>query len=173
MVPVVEDAAIIQRLVDPSTDPNFKDPKFPLHEVGNLDTYRAVLDLSLYDISASASWVGSGTTEISFAGKEKQLKGEGGYFQFSIGYNLLPMTGFGFEGEFEVKHTSSTTIKDSVVVTLENKAASVAGDIKSFTTTVYWARPNKNGFWVPKNRRGLGDEPWFITYTAAQIIPYE
>jgi hypothetical protein len=173
VVPVVKDASIIARLVDPSTDPNFNIPKFPIHEAGNLDTYRSMLDQSLYDTSASGSWDAGGPTNMSLTEQKTSLKGTGGYFHFEIGWNFAEWVGFGAEGEFDVKHTSSTTNMDSVVVILDNPPPSVAGDIKSFTTTVYWAKPNQNGYWVPLNKRGLGDEPWFITYSAEQIIPYE
>jgi hypothetical protein len=27
-----------------------------------------------------------------------------------------------------------------------------------------WLAPDANGLWVPRNRQGMGDNPWFITY---------
>jgi hypothetical protein len=178
IVPVAKDASIIYRNVDPSTDPNFKIDEFPLHEVGNLDTYSAApaaFEDKTNAIKVSATCEADHTTEISFAEEQEKLLGGGEYFKFSIGVNVLSWTGLGVEGEFELHQTYSSTTTDTVVISISVPHASMPGDIKGFTTSVYLAKPNADGFWVPLNRRGLGDEPWFITYKATynpgDVIP--
>jgi len=168
VAPSVYDISLLARLIDPKTDPNFGSRLEP-HEAGKLETYKAGLNPSLYDIDKSVTWDYGGPTTLSIVQSQTDVHGVGGYFSFSVGEHLSKEIGFGVEGDFEVKHSSKTTVTTSAVVTLDNPPPSVTGDVSHFTATVFWAKPNKNGFWVPLNRVGRGDEPWFITYRVTDI----
>jgi hypothetical protein len=43
------------------------------------------------------------------------------------------------------------------------------GPISHFTVIGRWLEPDSNGYWVPVNRRQMGDIPWFITFGVANV----
>ena len=162
---------LLTRLYDPATDPDFKG-LLTQHIAGNLSTYNHGPDSPLLDPilpSISATWYPGQPAKIDVGKEEKTLSSTGTYVKFKIGGEIARQVGLGVEGEFEMKITSTTTITESMRAVIHNPYPKGSGDIKGYTATMYWTKPNANGYWVPLHRRGMGDEPWFITYTVSNV----
>jgi hypothetical protein len=87
----------------------------------------------------------------------------GFYVEMKLGTELCKRIGLGVEGSFEMRVTTSTD-KSMTVTTAIPYPDSGAPTIHYFHVEGYWLAPNASGYWVPENRKGLGDTPWFITY---------
>jgi hypothetical protein len=168
-------ASLLSRAV-PRTQLKVNNDYFPQHTAGDLRTYEEVPDTLIYSgtyKTCGYSWeytdtpTGCGITQILTKEKAK-----GGYVTLKIGVNIMQIVGAGFEGEFNIKFTQTTTFTSSLQTIFANPEANKAGDIIWFGVTVYWLDPNKDGYWVPENRKGLGDAPWFITFNVPNYAKY-
>jgi len=89
-----------------------------------------------------------------------------------LGTELCKRIGLGVEGSFEMRVTTSTDKTMTVTATIPYPD-SAAPTIEYFRVEGYWLAPDASGYWVPENRKGLGDAPWFITYCVPEYLPAE
>jgi len=61
-----------------------------------------------------------------------------------------------------------------VITNLKNKAPidDDASRVTEFSVQGYFLKGSPYGYWVPENRRVMGDRPWFITYHVTDYYPY-
>ena len=101
-------------------------------------------------------WVSSDTTNRSPSATVK----------LKIGADIKGYLGFDVEGSFEVRTETATIMTTGSMLILDNpKPGPLTSDpIQHFTVDARWVAPSASGPWVPWNRQGCGDQPWFITY---------
>jgi hypothetical protein len=164
----VTNASILQKSVKLE---NFLE-QFPKHKAGDLTTYNYDYTRGgVYDsLEESATWSQSVASKLKFVEQSSDEKSSGSYISFKIGENLGYL-GTGVEGSFNVDVTQRITVTDSLQTIFNNPVPrdpnsdpDAINDIYSFGVTAFWLRPNKDGYWVPKDRIEKGDTPWFITY---------
>jgi hypothetical protein len=83
--------------------------------------------------------------------------------------NIKKYFGFGIEGEFSCGWETRATVDNHSELALV-PGSSVGEPFHPFRVDAYWLKPDPNGYWLPLNRRGSGDAPWFITYRVSDII---
>ena len=145
---------------------------FPIHksetDLGRLATYSitpaqsnwaaALLDWTP-SLREGQRWIAENTTNTT---KSAAL-------QFKVGASLKKRFGFGVEGQFDMQvETTTTTTTESAIYLInpyfEKPLPTCPNEIEHFSVNVRWLAPSTSDYWVPLNRRGSGDQPWFITY---------
>jgi hypothetical protein len=104
---------------------------------------------------------------FSWAIDESHTVDNGCYVEMKIGVELgKRIGGFGIEGSFELHVTTSTqkSVEAKTQMFCPEPAAGVKPYIFQYYVEGFWLKPSSSGYWVPENRKGLGDAPWFITY---------
>ena len=105
-------------------------------------------------------WIKSGETNQTF----------GFEVEYRVGVQVGEYFGIGTEGSFSATTKTKVTVENVAEVSLM-PGPSNGTPFESFRVDGYWLKPNANGYWVPLNRRGTGDAPWFITYRVSDITP--
>lgn len=154
--------------------------RFPVHQAESdrerLATYLApvneawfagVLDWNIGG-EASLSWLTLTNNSSTFSTKT----------EIKIGYNKKDIVAFGIQGSFELQMQTSTTLSTVSQLWLINpwrgsgeEPPPLPDQINSFVVHARWLAPSESGFWVPLNRQGSGDKPWFITYGVSDVSP--
>jgi len=149
---------------------------FPIHaadaDLERLETYGTVpeeADSAWF--GSSATWNSGGEAEIEWAADASQSRETGVDIEFKIGKSGK-IVGGGLGGSFTLSLTTTTSFITNANTYLINFDAEEDGDIKRFVADGYWLAPNDAAYWVPTNRQGLGDKPWFITYYVSGIMEY-
>lgn len=94
--------------------------------------------------------------------------------KFKVGANL-GKAGFGAEGSFEMHFKTQTQTGVQSFTFLRNLAPVDPLDperVTGFTVYGYWLKPSDSAYWIPTNRQGMGDTPWFITYRVENVEPF-
>lgn len=104
---------------------------------------------------ATPSWQVSSDTSVS----------QGVYIDLKIGAEFKKAFGVGVEGSFELQTTSSVKKDVTVSMRFTNPEAKVSGDVTQFDIIAYWLKPDSSAYWIPTDRKGMGDAPFFITYS--------
>lgn len=104
---------------------------------------------------AAPSWQVSSDTSVS----------KGVYIDLKIGAEFKKLFGVGVEGSFELQTTSSVKKDVTVSMRFTNPEAKVSGDVTQFDIIAYWLKADANAYWIPTDRKGMGDTPFFITYS--------
>lgn len=146
---------------------------FPTHaadaDLDRLSTYNTVpTEPALFD--STATWNSGGQAVIEWAADQSTSLETGVGIEFKIGMGGL--IGGGVQGSFELHLTTTTSFMTNANTYLVNFDAEKAGDIRRFVANGFWLQPNESGYWLPVNRQGLGDKPWFITYYVSGIQQY-
>ena len=89
--------------------------------------------------------------------------------EFKVGATLKKRLGFGVEGKYEIQKATTTVVTTESAVWLANPyfetpLPDCPNEINRFTVNARWLAPSSTGYWMPLNREGSGDQPWFITY---------
>jgi hypothetical protein len=104
---------------------------------------------------------------------EEQSVDSGFYVDCKIGAEVAGVIGFGVEGSFSMMINTTTQYGVEAITTLKNRGPDpenpISNPVTEFSVKGFWLKPDPNGYWVPENRKGLGDAPWFITY---QVMDY-
>ena len=113
-------------------------------------------DWSAGEGSSFVRWVSSDTTNRSPSAT----------VELQIGADIKEKLGLGVEGSFKVQTETATTITAGSMLVLDNPNPGLltSDPIHHFTVEAKWLAPSASGPWVPMNRQGCGDQPWFITY---------
>ncbi len=109
-------------------------------------------------------WAAGGEGSIEWTRGSTESTTSSASLEFKVGVMIMKRLGFGVEGSFEVQTTTTTTLTSKSAVFEDNPYSSEIGEIKHFAADCRWLAPDASGYWVPLNRRGYGDAPWFITY---------
>lgn len=119
----------------------------------------------LFDQTQILTWGGGSPATPSWQVSSDTSVSKGAYVELKVGAEFKKVLGVGVEGSFEIQTTSS--VKKDVTVTMRftNPEAKVAGDVTQFDIIAYWLKPDANAYWIPTDRKGLGDTPFFITYS--------
>lgn len=125
------------------------------------------------NISSVGSWNQSASSDVTWEGEKTNTRSAGGYFKFKIGASFAKARGIGggVEGSIDVKYTSQTSTGVKVTTFIRNPEPVHSTDIGHFDVTGYWMDMSQTGYWIPKHRAALGDAPFFITYSVANISP--
>lgn len=141
-------------------------------DLARLDTYSYSPTETAW-FSSSGDWAKSSPGAIVWTGTTAtETEGELD-IEFKVGKG--GKIGGGVEGSFTLHTSLSTELTAEAQIHLINTDASNAsrGDVESFHAIGYWLAPNADGYWVPRNRQGMGDKPWFITYQVTGIQMFD
>lgn len=180
----VKDCTLMKRVFDPKTGvEGCKNVALPYlaipthHSENDLDRIKTYADAEegLSKLTSSCvspspitkTWTNSSPSEIELSVQTDEQLSVGAYLEFKIGAELEGVMGFGVSGSFELKMTSSVKQGVKIVIALENPDAKVSGDIDTLDVKAYWLKGASTSTWVPSGRKGCGDQPMFITYSAA------
>ena len=122
---------------------------------------------------STTTWAGSSPGDFSWKIDTEHSIDNGWYCDLKIGYKVA-MLGFGVEGNVKILVNTKTQTGVEAKTTLKNQEPLNETDparVTSFTVEGYWLKPASNGYWIPKNRVGMGDSPWFITYRVTDYWP--
>ena len=130
---------------------------------------------TIVDSTKSATtWGHSSPGSFGWAIDSEHSIDNGGYCSLKIGYEVAKKIGFGVEGEVQILVNTKTQTGVEAKTTLLNQDPLDETDparVTSFSVQGYWLKPASNGYWIPKNRVGMGDSPWFITYRVTDYWP--
>jgi hypothetical protein len=140
---------------------------FPLHcnitdDLERLYSYTTPANPCWFENTLDWAAGGEGSIEWTMGSTESTTSSAS--LEFKVGAMIMKRIGFGVEGSFEVQTTTTTTLTSKSAVFEDNPYSSEIGEIKHFAADCRWLAPDASGYWVPLNRRGYGDAPWFITY---------
>jgi hypothetical protein len=142
---------------------------FPLHQKTNdrerLATYVTPPDPCWFSDTLDWSAAG-GLSSISWSSSQTTTTNNSLTVEFKMGAEIAGLIGFGVQGSFDVQTETSTTVTTASTLNVDCPAPGPLTDdpIKDFSVYARWLKPSASGFWVPWNRQGSGDQPWFITY---------
>jgi len=146
----------------------------PNHQPHELKSYW--VDTTKYDLlipnPTGLNWERD-KSEKTYGIQKEKIVSKGGTLSFKLGGGLADTIGFGFEGEYDTSVDETTTTKDSIHLVFDNPKArkGVNTDISGFQCTPCWLMiksGEKDADWIPRNRQGTGDRPWFFTYNAVK-----
>ena len=138
-------------------------------DLDRLGTYDTVPTEDAF-FNSSGTWNSGGEGQITWTADASQSLEVGLDIDFKIGKG--GKIGGGVEGSFTLHASTSTSLMTDANTFLVNFDAEEEGDIKHFSVDGYWLSPNDSAYWVPLNRQGMGDKPWFITYYVGGILEY-
>jgi hypothetical protein len=113
------------------------------------------------------TWTTGSPADITWSVSSEKSQSIGSYIEFKIGVEYAHIIGAGVEGSIEAKMTTTNESGAKVQMVLENheNIPTQSGDVTRFDVTGYWLKPDKDGYWIPENRKGMGDAPSFFTYS--------
>jgi hypothetical protein len=150
--------------------------RFPIHQEENdwerLGTFIAPAEPSWFD--QTIDWSLGGDEALAWVQESSTSQTSSFSLEFKVGVNIKSRLGFGMEGSFEAQTETTTTVTTESKLWLCNPWRAdwedpVPDQISHFSVHAKWLSPSESGFWVPLNRRGLGDQPWFITYGVGNV----
>jgi hypothetical protein len=145
---------------------------FPMHRSENdldrLATY-SITPQQPYWFKGTLDWRPNSTPSITWSRTGSTNTSATVALEFKVGAEIKHRLGFGVEGSYEIqtKTTTKVTTESALHVTnpfFDTPLATCLTEINKFTVEGRWLAPNSSGYWVPLNRQGCGDQPWFITY---------
>lgn len=172
--PIIAGGTVPLPYLDPQT--------FPVHvgatDIERLETYK-LLDPGTNGENIVNSLLNncvvakSSPCDFNWEVQETEGVDNGFYVEMKLGYEVAHTIGFGAEGSFEMHITTSTekTVKAITQLYCPDPLAGFFPYIKEYAVYGYWLKPSATGYWVPENRKGLGDTPWFVTYRVGDYWP--
>jgi hypothetical protein len=160
--------------------PPYLDPSiFPIHGTGEDDWARLATynidptdDLHGYEdvfndpITYQGYWSLNSTNDFTWSITQDNSVDNGFYADLKFGYNKknIPI-GLGVKGSVKILIKSKVQTGVEAANTFKNQQPSEDSTaVTEFYITGYWLKPEPKGYWVPENRKEMGDAPWFITY---------
>ena len=109
---------------------------------------------------------GQGSSFVRWVSSDTTNRSPSATVELQIGADIKEKLGLGVEGSFKVQTEIATTITAGSMLVLDNPNPGLltSDPIHHFTVEAKWLAPSASGPWVPMNRQGCGDQPWFITY---------
>jgi hypothetical protein len=122
---------------------------------------------------SQSSWGLNSPGGFEWAIDEEHSVDNGFYCDIKIGSEIAHRVGFGVEGSFKVLVNTKTQKSVEAITDLRSQSPidSDPSRVTSFNVEGYWLKPSASGYWVPNNRKGMGDTPWFITYRVTDYHP--
>lgn len=159
--------------------------KFPMHASENdqdrLDTYFRNPTVSPFNFQSivdpalsQSGWAVNSPGSFEWAIDQEHSIDNGFYSDIKIGSEIAHRIGFGVEGSFKILVNTKTQKDVEAITTLKSQEPIDDSDpsrVTSFNVEGYWLKPSASGYWVPNNRKGMGDAPWFITYRVTDYHP--
>ena len=146
--------------------------RFPVHKQADdsarLATYAVPTDpfWTDYWFDGIRNWMNSQGDYLYWATTTTTNSSTSSSIEYKVGKMIKERLGLGVEGSWEAKTETKTTITTTASAWFENP---FPGPITHFTVDGRWLNPDPRGYWVPLNRQGMGDAPWFITYTVGNV----
>jgi hypothetical protein len=145
---------------------------FPVHKQADdwarLATYPTPTNAfwTNYWFDGIRNWMNSQGDHVYWASTTTTNSSTSNSVEYKVGGMIKKRLGFGVEGSWEAKTETATTITTAAAVWFENP---FPGPITHFSVDARWLGPDPRGYWVPVNRKGMGDTPWFITYAVGNV----
>ncbi len=133
--------------------------------------------VSIVDPALSlSSWGVSSPGGFEWSIDDEHSVDNGFYCNIKVGVEIAKTIGFGMEGSFKIMVNSKTQKSVKAITNLNSQDPIypwpyAVQAVTSFNVEGYWLKPNALGYWVPNNRKGMGDSPWFITYRVTDYHP--
>jgi len=153
-----------------SDDDQARLDSYSLNPTDDAHNFQTIVDSTL----SSSTWSTSSPGGFSWKIDSDHSIDNGFYCDLKIGAEIAKRIGFGVEGSVEILVNTKTETGVEAVTTLKNRGPSDKTDparVTEFHVNGYWLKPDPRGYWVPENRKGMGDSPWFITYYVTDWWP--
>jgi hypothetical protein len=154
--------------------PYFDLTRFPVHKQSNdrarLATYATPTNAfwDAYWYAGTINWMDSQEQSIQWLYTTNYTEKTDQTVKYKFGSSVVGLLSMGVEGSWETTTKTLTTVTTSAAIHIDNY---YPGPITQFSVEGRWLEPDERGYWVPRNRQGMGDKPWFITYGVYGILP--
>ena len=154
--------------------PYFDLTRFPVHKQSNdrarLATYATPTNAfwDAYWYAGTINWMDSQEQSIQWLYTTNYTEKTDQTVKYKFGSSVVGLLSMGVEGSWETTTKTLTTVTTSAAIHIDNY---YPGPITQFAVEGRWLEPDERGYWVPRNRQGMGDKPWFITYGVSGILP--
>ncbi|MEM5786063.1 MAG: IPT/TIG domain-containing protein [Syntrophobacteraceae bacterium] len=133
-------------------------------------SFTSIVDPAL----SSAGWAVNSPGGFEWAIDEEHSIDNGFYCNIKIGYEVAHRVGFGAEGSVKIMVNTKTQKSVKAITNFRSQSPLDNTDpnrVTSFNVEGYWLKPAVSAYWVPNNRKSMGDTPWFITYRVTDYHP--
>jgi len=163
--------------LDSATFPTHKstDDRARLDSYKNIDPTDAYHNFQSIADPVISGWAASSPGGFTWKIDQDHSIDHGFYADLKFGakFKKVPV-GIGVEGSVEILIQTKTQTGVEAITTLKNREPANSADpsrVDEFHLMGYWLKPSEKGYWVPENRKDMGDAPWFITYRVTDYWP--